>query len=86
MKEFKIQILSTEDRGKIHQGALYVLEKGSFKIEDSSILKKLAKRGAKVDESLQVVSSPQKLVEESLRTVGRKPIIYTISGKEKDKL
>ena len=81
MKEFKIQVLSEENRQKIHQGALYILEKGSFKIGDSFILKELAKRGAKVNENLQVVSFPKKLMEESLQTVGRKPIIYTVSGK-----
>ena len=81
VEKFKIQFLSKEDRKRIHKGALYILEKGRFKIENLLILKELAKRGAKIDESSQMVSFPPELVEESLQTVGRKPIIYTISGK-----
>ncbi len=81
MEGFKIPVLSGEDKKRIYKGALYVLEKGDFKIEDSLTLKELAKRGAKVEEVSQMVSFPPELVEESLQTVGRKPVIHTVSGK-----
>ena len=38
MKGFRIQVLSRQDRKRIHKGALYILEKGRFKIEDTYIL------------------------------------------------
>jgi len=81
MKRFKIQVFSEDDRKKIHKSALYILKKGRFKIEDVSILKKLARRGAKVKEISRTVSFPPKLVTESLQTVGRKPVLYTVSGR-----
>lgn len=82
MKPVKVQFLSKEKREKIYKGALKILEKTGVKVGDKVIRGLLKKRGAKVDDTSEIVKLPKEIVEESLVTTNKKPILNCINGKE----
>ncbi len=82
MKPVKVQFLSKEKREKIYEGALEILEKTGVKVGDKVIRSLLKKRGVKVDDISEIVRLPKEVVEESLATTNKKPILNCVNGKK----
>jgi len=82
MKPVKVQFLSEEKREKIYQSALEILEKTGVKVGDKVIRNLLKKRGARVGDTSEIVKLPKEIVEESLITTNKKPILNCVNGKE----
>jgi trimethylamine--corrinoid protein Co-methyltransferase len=59
-------VLSKDDLGRIHQGALLELERVGVKIGTTRGRRLLAEAGAQVDESTQVAKFPASLVDEAI--------------------
>ena len=82
MNPVKIQFVPEEKRERIYQSALEILEKTGVKVGDKVIRSLLRKRGAKVDDTSEIVRLPKEIVEESLTTTDKKPILNCVNGKE----
>ena len=81
MKPVRVQFIPEEKREKIYKGALEILEKTGVKVGDKVIRSLLKKRGAKVDDASEIVKLPKEIVEESLITTNKKPILNCVNGK-----
>lgn len=82
MKSVKVQFIPKEKREEIYKAALKILEKTGVKVGDKVIRNLLKKRGAKVDDTSEIVKLPKEIVEESLITTNKKPILNCVNGKE----
>ncbi len=82
MKPVKVQFIPEEKREKIYQGALEILGKTGVKVGDKVIRSLFRKRGARVDDISEIVNLPKEIVEESLATTDREPILNCVNGKQ----
>jgi len=73
-------ILSRDDKQKIHQAALSILEETGTKVESPGVLDMLAKAGAKVDQASQRAWLDERLVSTALTTVPKKVAICSRGG------
>ncbi len=64
-------VLSRDDIGRIHQGALVELERVGVKVGTARGRGLLAEAGASVDEGTQICRIPESLVEEALRRTAK---------------
>lgn len=70
MKTF-IQVLSEEERARIHEASLDILENTGVRVETSQGRRILKDSGAWVDDTSKIVRFPKRLIEESLKLVPR---------------
>jgi len=61
-----IQVLSEEERTRVHEASLDILENTGVRVETAQGRRLLEEAGARVDETSKIVRFPQRLVEESL--------------------
>jgi trimethylamine--corrinoid protein Co-methyltransferase len=62
-----LQVLSTEERARVHEESLDVLEQTGVRVETPIGRQILQDAGARVDEASRIVRFPKRLVEESLQ-------------------
>ena len=77
-----IRVLSDDDRERIHDAALNVLEAAGFCVEEAELREQLRRRGAGPLDKPEQVSIPRELVRECLGSVNRRPVLLCVSGKE----
>jgi len=75
-----MSVLSRDDKQKIHQAALSILEETGIKVESPEVLDMLAKAGAKVDQGSQRAWLDERLVSAALATVPKKVAICSRGG------
>ncbi len=68
MKTF-IQVLSEDERARIHEASLDILENSGVRVETTQGRRILKESGALVDDTSKIVRFPQRLIEESLKLV-----------------
>lgn len=61
-----LQVLSTEERARVHEESLQILERTGVRVETPVGRQILKDAGARVDEASRIVRFPRNLVEESL--------------------
>lgn len=81
-KGIKVQFLSNEEREKIYNGSLKILENTGVKVEDGTIRKHMAKRGCRVDENTYIVKINKEIVEECLKDMDKEPTLNCLNGKK----
>lgn len=64
-----IQVLSEEERIRIHEATLDILENTGVRVETDEGRRILAEAGARVDDTHNIVRFPQRLIEASLKSV-----------------
>lgn len=86
----QLNVLSEAEIATLHQKTLEVFEQVGIKIADDQILKKLAKAGAKIDQTSQIAKFPPQLVQEllaqapsTLTAAGVKGQTWQIGGKHR---
>jgi len=72
----KFRVLSEEQVEKIHQAALEVLERVGLRVESEKFLKIYSDLGAKADFKTGIVKIPPKVVEEALKVVPHRVVLY----------
>jgi trimethylamine--corrinoid protein Co-methyltransferase len=72
----KINLLSDEQIGRLHQASLRILATIGVHVPHEEILRMLAAAGADVCRETQIVKLPEKLVLESLEQAGKRFVIY----------
>ncbi len=77
MKTF-IQVLSEEERARIHEASLDILENTGVRVETEQGRRILAEAGARVDDTNNIVLFPQRLIEASLKSV---PSEFTLGAR-----
>jgi len=70
-----IEFMSTEDRKKIHEATLEVMEQTGIRIHSAVARKSLQSAGAVVDEKTHDVKFPKGLVESLMRTIPKKIVL-----------
>jgi trimethylamine:corrinoid methyltransferase-like protein len=70
-----IQVLSEEERGRIHEVSLDILETTGVRVETTHGRRILEEHGAVVDEASKIVRFPVHLIEESLKLVTKEFIL-----------
>jgi trimethylamine--corrinoid protein Co-methyltransferase len=78
----RIQVLSEGDREEIHNAGLEIAERVGIRVDNANLRGLLEKKGCKVDDASAVVHIPKALARESYASVGRKPVLKCVSGKE----
>ena len=76
-----IEVLSDDDRQRIHAAAVEVLARGGVAVEEDQLRKQLRQRGARPGRTSEQVLIPGQLVEEGLATINRAPILRCVNGK-----
>ena len=66
-----LQVLSTEERARVHEESLQILEHTGVRVETPVGRQILKDAGARVDEASRIVRFPKSLVEESLELAPR---------------
>ncbi|MCP4690412.1 MAG: hypothetical protein GY859_20325, partial [Desulfobacterales bacterium] len=61
-----LQVLSEEERGRVHEASLDILEQTGARVETARGRSLLKRAGAIVNETTEIVRFPRRLVEESL--------------------
>ena len=64
-----IQVLSEEERARIHEASLDILENTGVRVETAQGRRILKEAGALVDEASKTVRFPLRLIEEALKSV-----------------
>ena len=64
-----IQVLSEEERVRVHETSLEILEKTGVRVETAQGRRILKEAGAFVDDAGKIVRFPKRLIEESLKSV-----------------
>ncbi len=77
-----LQLLSEGDREKIHTAGLDVVENVGIRCDNAELRQDLRKRGCEVDDASGIVRIPREIVKESYASVGRKPVLNCVNGKE----
>ena len=77
-----IRVLSDEDRERVHNAALDVLEKGEVCVEEPELYEQLRQRGATLGTQADRLAIPRQLVGECLQTVNRRPMLFCVNGRE----
>ncbi|MBC7099675.1 trimethylamine methyltransferase family protein, partial [Candidatus Bipolaricaulota bacterium] len=72
----KLRVLSEEQVERIHQAALGVLERVGLRVESEKFLKIYSDLGAKADFKTGIVKIPPKVVEEALKVVPHRVVLY----------
>jgi len=75
-----IEFMSAEDRKKIHEATLEVMEQTGIRIHSPVARKSLQRAGAVVDEKTHDVKFPEGLVESLMRTIPKKIVLAGRSG------
>lgn len=70
-----IQVLSEDERARIHEASLDILENTAVRVETTRGRRILKEAGALVDEAGKVVKFPKRLVEASLTSVPKEFIL-----------
>jgi trimethylamine--corrinoid protein Co-methyltransferase len=83
MRMKRLSVLSKTDLKRIDAASKNMLEKVGVQVHSPSVLKMLAKAGAKVDETAKLVRFPKKMVEKALSTVPSQVDLYDRSLKNK---
>ena len=78
----KLNVLSEPEIERFHQKTLEVFEKVGIKVTHDEVLKKLAKAGAKVNQTSQIAKFPAKMVEEMLAQAPSMVVATGLNGKE----
>ncbi len=73
-----IQVLSEEERVRIHEASLDILENTGVRVETAQGRRILQKSGAKVDEISKIVRFPQRLVSGSVDAAPSAVAIWTV--------
>jgi len=68
----RLQVLSEEERHKVHERTLRVLAKSGVRVDTAHGRQILRDAGAEVDENTRIVRFPRALVEESLRVTSKR--------------
>ena len=76
-----IKVLPDEDRDRIHQAALDVLERTGVAVEEEALRTELKRRGAREGQKPEHVCLPRELVTECLAAVDRAPVLRCVNGK-----
>ncbi len=77
----RLDTLTQEDKKKIHDAALDLLERVGMRIDSSVARKDLKRAGATVDEGSRVVKMPKNVVEDLIRSV---PATTTLAARKKE--
>lgn len=77
-----MKVLSRDDKEKVHQAALRVLEETGVIVESRSVLGDLERVGARVDQEGQRAWLDERVVSEALRTAPRSVRICSRGGKD----
>jgi trimethylamine--corrinoid protein Co-methyltransferase len=64
-----IQVLSEKERVRIHETSLDILENTGVRVETAQGRRILKEAGARVDDTSKIVRFPQRMIEESLKSV-----------------
>jgi len=72
----KYGVLNEEQVAEIHQAALEVLQRVGLRVESEEFLKIYGEGGAEIDLKNRIVKIPPKLVEEALKVVPRRVVLY----------
>ena len=76
-----MSVLDQQDRERIHRAALTVLEKRGFLVEEDQLRRQLKERGASEAPGNGYMTIPSELVTESLQSMNREPVLYSVNGK-----
>jgi len=82
MRLSKLKVLSDDELNQIHEASLKILSETGMMISSQRALKLLEDGGAQVDFHRQLVRFPQRLVEDSLKSVPKKITFYRTRSKE----
>ena len=77
-----MSVLSRDDKERVHQAALRMLNETGVRVESADVLRVLAHAGAKVDFGSQMTWLDEGVVTEALRTAPRKVRICSRGGKD----
>lgn len=77
----EIQVLSADERERIHNSALTVLEEGEVIVEEEELRNQLLSRGARTGSRSDSVRIPSELVEECLESIDRRQVTRCVNGK-----
>ena len=67
--ETAIQVLSEEERVRVHEASLEILKNTGVRVETAQGRRILKEAGARVDDASKIVRFPQRLIEEALKSV-----------------
>jgi len=70
-----IQVLSEEERARVHEASLDILENTGVRVETAQGRRILKEAGALVDDTNKIVRFPQRLIEDSLKLVPKEFIL-----------
>jgi len=76
----KIEFLSPELIQKVLEEAFYLLKNTGVKVQSPSARQMLAESGAMVDNHEEIVTLPEEVVQNALKTVPHEFWLYTRSG------
>jgi len=76
----KLQILDNQEKTKIHQCSLRILEEIGIKLENAEALKLLKASGGSVSANSERVFLPEKIIQKCLTTVPQKILLFNRSG------
>ena len=82
MSEVSIQVLSEDDREKIHAAGLEIAERVGVRVDNADLREFLGKHGCTVEDASGIVRIPPELARESYASVGREPVLKCVNGKE----
>jgi len=76
-----LRVLCHDERAEVHEAALEVLERRGVFVAEHQLQNQLQKRGGRPGLKADEIRIPRELVEESLRTANRRPVLHCVSGK-----
>lgn len=78
----ELRILSDGECERIHEAGLDIAEKVGIRCDNAALREILRKAGCNVDEQTGIVHIPRQLAKDSYASVGRKPVLKCVNGKE----